>query len=125
VADARTEARRVELSLPFPPSVNALFFNVPGRGRVKTDTYTGWENEAAWLLASQKPGRIVGDYEIEITAFRPDKRRRDLGNLEKGISDLLVSQRVIQDDRFAQKITLQWGSGGEGCRVILTKAEAA
>lgn len=30
------------IDLPLPPSVNALYRNVPGRGRVKTALYKRW-----------------------------------------------------------------------------------
>jgi Holliday junction resolvase RusA-like endonuclease len=43
----------------------------------------------------------------------PDKRRRDLGNLEKPISDLLQSLGVIDDDSNARAINLQWVDAGE------------
>lgn len=114
---------RVEISLPFPPSVNGLFFNAKGAGRVKTQLYNGWISGAGWSLAAQRPRGIIGAYEIEITAYRPDKRRRDLGNLEKAISDLLVSHGVVEDDSLAEKITLQWATGGEGVRVVVKAFE--
>ncbi len=119
----RSMTAPIEISLPFPPSVNALFANVKGVGRVKTSAYRKWAAEAGWSLAAQRPRGIAGAYEIEITAFRPDNRRRDLGNLEKGISDLLVSQGVVEDDSLAEKITLQWATGGDGVRVVVKAFE--
>ena len=100
----------VELQLPFPPSVNRLWRT--GRKRVyKSDEYTAWLEEAGWRAKEQRPGAIVGPYVIDIRAARPDKRRRDLGNLEKAVSDLLESIGIISDDCWAEGIHLSWAQG--------------
>ena len=94
--------------LPFPPSVNALTRNIPGRGRVKTKAYRAWIMEAGLRLNLQKPKRMAGLVRLSIRAVKPDRRRRDLGNLEKAVSDLLVAHRVIDDDSLIQSISMQW-----------------
>lgn len=111
----------IVLTLPFPPPSNNLFFNRRGGGRAPTERYASWQNAAGWDLKSQKPGKIAGPYEIELTFERKDKRKRDIGNLEKACSDLLVKHGVIEDDHLAQKITLQWGDV-KGCRVVIREA---
>ena len=125
--DARAAADRVEVRLPYPPSVNGLYANLDGHGRINTERYDGWLTEAGWRLLEQRPGRIAGPYQIEIHASRPDNRARDLGNLEKPISDLLVKHRVVADDSLADKITIQWEpvDAGAGVRVILTRLSEA
>lgn len=112
---------RVDLILPRPPSVNALTFNLADGGRGKTKHYEDWLTEAGWRLQQQRPGRIEGAYEIEIRIVRPDNRRRDLGNLEKAMSDLLVHHKVVADDSLAERITLAWMREDQGARVIVTK----
>lgn len=112
---------RVDLILPRPPSVNALTFNRADGGRGKTKNYEDWLTEAGWRLNQQRPGRIDGAYEIEIRIVRPDNRRRDLGNLEKAISDILVHYRVVSDDSLAERITLAWMREDTGARVIVSK----
>jgi Holliday junction resolvase RusA-like endonuclease len=37
-----------------------------------------------------------------------DKRRRDLGNLEKVVSDFLKDMAIIEDDHLAESIKLEW-----------------
>ena len=41
----------------------------------------------------------------------PDRRRRDVFNYEKAISDFLVYQGVISDDSLIHKGTVQWVEG--------------
>lgn len=60
---------------------------------------------------------------MDITLCRPDKRRRDLGNYEKVISDFLHLVGIIDDDNLSEKITLQWGTAEVaplGARVTVT-----
>lgn len=123
--DARREVECVTIFLPMPPSANALYANAEGGGRFKTKEYTDWLDEAGWRLQEQRPGRIAGRYVIEIEIPRAaDNRRRDLGNREKAVSDLLVKQRVIQDDSLAERIVSTWGDGTEA-KITLTKWSAA
>lgn len=96
------------LSLPFPPSVNNLYVNVPGKGRIKSPEYRQWLAEAGWLLKAQKPAKVEGAYRLAIIADRPDRRARDLDNLAKAVSDLLKKQGVITDDSHAQTLLLAW-----------------
>lgn len=113
----------VSLNLPFPPSTNALFFNRAGKGRVKSDRYRTWATAAGWDLKSQKPSKIAGPYELHLILERKSGRR-DLGNLEKAISDLLVEHQIIEDDSLAERIILEWGAV-KGCRVIVREAVSA
>jgi crossover junction endodeoxyribonuclease RusA len=63
--------------------------------------------------------KIIGEYTLEIAAVKPDKRRRDLGNLEKAVSDLLQKAGVIQDDYLCQDIHLHWAKSGPECLIVI------
>lgn len=105
------ESAVIELHLPFPPSANNLWRS--DRGRVhKSDEYKAWLKAAGWAVIGQNSACITGPYQLMIQAKRPDRRHRDLGNLEKPISDLLQQMRVIEDDRFAEMITMRWVTEG-------------
>lgn len=108
------------LTIPRPPSVNSLWTNVRGRGRVRTRRYQTWLNAAGWEIKSQKPERVTGPYYIAIAIGRernkdgsPSARRIDIGNFEKAISDLLVELGVIEDDSLAESITIYWSAAEE------------
>ena len=99
----------VRIELPFPPSVNGLTANAK-KGRIRTAAYAAWYIQAsANIKDSHRAG--FGPYSLSICLRRPDGRRRDLGNLEKAISDLLVAHGVVQDDSLAERITVQWDAG--------------
>lgn len=92
------------LVLPKPPSVNSLFRNVPKKGRVKTGHYSAWLDEAGWELKRQRPPHIPGHYALDI--FVPPGRG-DPDNLVKPVSDLLVKHDVVEDDKFARRVSVE------------------
>lgn len=98
----------ISLSLPYPPSANGLWRAVNGR-TISSRAYRQWMKTAlADIAQAHERPTIEGPYSLTIVARRPDKRRRDIGNIEKGISDALVHGRVISDDCNAERITLAW-----------------
>lgn len=90
--------------LPKPPSVNALFRNVPGKGRVKTGHYNEWLTAAGWEIKRQRPSHVPGPYALDI--FIPPGRG-DPDNVIKPVSDLLVKMEVIEDDKHARRASVE------------------
>lgn len=88
----------------------------------KSEDYCAWLREAGWRVKQQRAGKVPGVYKIAITAVRPDRRRRDLDNLIKPISDLLKAAGVIEDDHLCEMITARWVTAGEGVSVRIEPA---
>lgn len=109
----------IVINLPFPISVNRMFADGRTR-RIKSSVYQDWIQEAGLMLNRQHPGkinsrvRLIYQFQDEI-----DGRRRDVGNLEKGVTDLLVKHGVIDgdDNRFVREIYLLWDKDVVGVRV--------
>lgn len=108
----------IEATLPLPPSANALFRNLKGRGRVKTQAYKAWIDDAAWHLKAawsragkpeyaDQPMRL--SIELGLTG-----RRRDASNCAKAIEDLLVSQLPVPDDRWNDDIRIRRSVEADG-----------
>lgn len=115
---------KVEFSVPFPPSVNALFANrkqVGKRGRIATPAYTAWRVEAGLKVNVQRVPHMPGPVSLEYTVA--DQGRCDLGNLEKALTDLLVSSLIIDGDsrKTVRSIKMEWGNV-EGAHVIVRRA---
>ena len=91
-----------------PPSVNTIYRNVKGRGRVKSERYRKWINSVNWQLNAQAPQKIDGEVEVSIYCKRPDKRRRDIDNCIKAVLDMLVSNHLIEDDSRVVKVSAEW-----------------
>lgn len=112
-------------TVAIPPAANNLFASIPGKGRIKTVAYKAWIREASWVAKlAIKAKRIDGPYALCIQIGKPDNRKRDIGNLEKPISDLLVSIGAVNDDSDCQRIEMEWSANVDGAfvRVMETKA---
>jgi crossover junction endodeoxyribonuclease RusA len=108
-ADPVREVISQTFILPLPTSVNRLYLNYTKNGKKPLSAqYDAWVKEAGLNLMIQRFRPTVGCYELIIDAVRPDKVKRDLGNLEKAISDLLVRHGVVADDHYCEKITMAW-----------------
>jgi Holliday junction resolvase RusA-like endonuclease len=114
----------VEVVIPMPPSVNAAYKNVIGKGRARTDRYHSWANIAGQELNKQKPKRMKGRVEVWIYLEDSDNRRSDCDNRSKAVLDLLVDHRVIEDDdkRFVRSCHQVWSETQKGCRVSIRPA---
>ena len=99
------------LTLPsLPPPLSACFKNVRRNGRAATPRYTAWVSDAMHAVRSQKVAPVLGAVVAVYQFRRPDLRRRDLGNLEKAVSDLLVKAGLIEDDSLIIDLRMLWGS---------------
>lgn len=124
----------IQFEIPhIPPSANELFFNKPkkklasgkiiGGGRAKTGKYEDWLYHAGWSILTQRIRPVSGPCIIKIELS--DKSGMDLSNCVKPIEDLLVKQRIIEDDRkkFVQGHETAWADI-EGIRITLRLAQA-
>lgn len=99
------------LRLPIPPSVNSLYANIPGVGRITSKRYKAWQKEAGWQILIQRPNKVWGPYKLVITV--PQKMRGDIDGRLKGIIDLLVTHRVTQDDKLLASVSIKRGDVSE------------
>lgn len=97
----------VMLRFDTPPSSNSMFKNVLGKGRVRTNYYNEWRQGAMSEILAQRPGRVPGRYGISVLV-RHTSRRSDLENRLKGVSDILVTMGVIDDDRYCDALEMSW-----------------
>lgn len=101
------------LTLPAPPSANALFRNVPGKGRVRAPIYDTWLANAGWKLKAQNPAPVRGPVLILIGIERTSALA-DIDNRVKPALDLLVKHGVIDDDKHVIGIAAAWNPARDG-----------
>lgn len=95
-------------TLPWPPSVNAAYRSiVVGRSPRVLISRNGreYKQAAAHAIMLQRVPSF-GDQRVSVSlsVYPPDRRKRDLGNLDKLLIDALMPQ-VIDDDSQIDKLT--------------------
>ena len=124
---AEGNAALITFTLPFPVSVNAMYADGKTR-RHKSQRYCDWLLEAGYTLNRLKLPQVKGQYHIHY-AFQEghDRRARDAFNLEKGLTDLLVTHGVVEGDsnRYLRRGTVEWDSSVVGVRITITPLSVA
>lgn len=93
-----------------PPTVNGMYANIPGKGRIKSRAYKSWRIAAMTEVMIQRPEKFAG--RVEVTLRLPETTRGDGDNRLKGCLDLLKIMRVIQDDskRFVRRSSVEFAA---------------
>ena len=112
----------ISMTLPYPISVNAMYANVPGKGRVKTERYKTWLNSAGWSLRAARPERVSGPYKLEIVLHVADARRRDLDNTVKPVLDLLVTHGLVDDDTHCMELHVRKQASATAYAEVVVRA---
>lgn len=74
----------------------------------------------ACVLQAKPAIEVVGNsIAVHIIAHPPDRRRRDLDNLNKAILDSLVFSKVIEDDGLIDKLIIERGVVSAFGRVVV------
>lgn len=113
----------IRLELPFPPSVNTMFYtdwnsksrHLSKRGREYRQTVYA---ETLGQLGVFKPlqGRIRATVEL----IPPDKRKRDVDNYNKALFDSLKHANCFMDDDQIKELHIFMLEPGDGlCTIIM------
>ena len=113
-----TPATWFSLVLPWPPSVN---HSHAGDHHLQPET-RAFRRQVANLALVGRIKPLAGRMALSVVAYPPDRRRRDLGNLEKQISDALQHAGLIADDFDFDRIELArvWDPRERGGTVHVT-----
>ena len=94
--------------LDYPPSVNGLYTNVYLKGRVISPNYRRWK--ALFPPQGTRPSQpITSRFRLRYYLKRhADKRRRDLENYAKALTDSLVNHGFVADDSLTESLWMEW-----------------
>lgn len=109
----------VELTLPWPPSVNS-YWGFHGHRRFLTQKALEFKKNAVAAVQGQRLGQ--SRLSVTIIACAPDKRTRDLDNILKPTLDALVQAGLFDDDSQVDLLTVQRGEVVKGGKAIVTVA---
>jgi crossover junction endodeoxyribonuclease RusA len=100
-----------ELTLPWPPSVNHYWLrNKNGSMRISAEGVS-FRNRVQ--LIAKGCETLKGPVRVELEAWAPDRRVRDLDNICKATLDALCSAGVIVDDVQVWDLRLCWKLDGD------------
>jgi crossover junction endodeoxyribonuclease RusA len=106
----------MEFELPFPPSMNHLWRRVGARMLLSRGGRAFRQTVGA-ILAARGVRPLDGPLEIVIDVHPPDRRRRDLDNLQKALLDALAHGGAYHDDAQIARLSIERGDVVEGGRV--------
>lgn len=97
------------ITLPWPPSVNQMYRMFRNRLIISKQGREYKKAVAEQILIQNAANELKGALKVSITAYRPDNRKRDLDNLQKGIFDSLTYAKVWEDDSQVVDLRIKWG----------------
>lgn len=98
----------IELTLPWPPSVNRYWRTFQGRMIISAEGRSYRKAVADQVLIQRGAKHYAGKMKVEIEAWRPDKRKRDLDNLLKAVLDACTHSGVWEDDSNIVDLRIYW-----------------
>lgn len=98
----------IELTLPWPPSVNRYWRTFQGRMIISAEGRSYRKAVADQVLIQRGAKHYEGKMRVEIQAWRPDNRRRDLDNLLKAVLDACTHAGVWVDDSNIVDLRIYW-----------------
>ncbi len=97
--------RTIEVELPWPPSTNHMWRHVGSRVLISRKGRAFRQHVCA-ILRSIGVRAIDGPVVMEIDAYPPDRRRRDIDNIQKALLDALQHGGAYEDDNQIVKLTV-------------------
>ncbi len=109
----------MQLSLPWPPSVNHYWRMAKGRIYISAK---GVAYREAVKVLTQGAGYFYPDtrLDVAIVANPPDRRRRDIDNLLKCTLDSLEHANIFADDSQVDKLAIIRGAMIPGGGMLVT-----
>lgn len=107
------------LTLPWPPTANTYYRNLPGKTLISEKGRAYRAAVAQQVLVQRGARRLSGRLAVAIVAHVPDRRRRDLDNLFKGVLDSLTHAGVWLDDEQIDCLSIERGPIGGMLKVTV------
>ena len=108
----------IELELPFPPSVNHYYRRVGPRTLISREGRAYRERVCAILTAlGIKP--MAGPLDVQVEIYPPDRRRRDIDNVQKALFDALEHAGAYKNDSQIVRLAIEKCTPVAGGRTIV------
>ena len=114
-----------ELYLPFPPTVNNYYKKSKAGGRYISEKGRLFRALVEEAVVEQLPFVHIDERVlVEAVIFPPDRRKRDIANYEKALSDSLTEAGLWEDDELIDQYFMYRGVVVKGGQVFIRITEA-
>lgn len=107
--------------LPWPVSINR-YLRRAGVRMHTTNEAKAYRRDVGWLLAGS-PGFGSARIAVEIVAFPPDNRKRDLDNIAKVLIDSLMHAGLFDDDSQIDDLRIWRGPVRKGDGAVSVRVQ--
>jgi len=108
----------IELELPYPPSVNHYWRRVGARTLISRGG-RAFRQSVCSILADYGVEPLAGPLEIDIRVYPPDRRRRDVDNVQKALLDAMEHGGAYEDDSQIVRLSIEKGEPVDGGKTIV------
>jgi Holliday junction resolvase RusA-like endonuclease len=106
------------VELPYPPSVNHYWRRVGPRTLISREGRR-FRERVLDILAARPVETLAGPLAVEMEVFPPDRRRRDLDNLQKAVLDALQHGGFYGDDSQGVRLLAEKGPPVAGGKTLV------
>ncbi len=100
--------------LPWVPSLNTYYRTVQGRMLISAKGRAYRNEVVGAVVKNGLVKKLLGPIKFTAVFHQPDRRKRDIDNLFKGLLDALKYAGCYLDDSQIHHIDARWGYPGEG-----------
>lgn len=110
----------IELELPYPPTSNHLYATVRGRRVLSRKAKDYVSRVALAVYRAGSPSMPAGArLAVELDVYPPDRRKRDIANTEKIVTDALVKCGILWDDSLIDRWVIRRMERVEGGKIVV------
>lgn len=109
----------INIEIPYPPSGNHMWKHARGKHYLTDEAKAYYQRVAYLILITNGKAGLTEPVQVTCWLYPPDKRKRDLENAWKVISDALTKAGVWEDDSLVRRLIIQWCDPEKGGRVVV------
>lgn len=113
------------VTLPYPPSTNRYWRHNRGRTHISAEGKAYRAAIQAALQQAQASSYGTARLALHVSAFPPDRRRRDLDNLFKALLDALAHAGLYEDDAQIDELSIRRCAVHAGGQLVVRCVQVA
>jgi len=108
----------LEVKLPYPPSINHYWRRV-GHSTLISREGRRFRDRVVAILGAMCLKPLTGPLAVEVAVYPPDRRRRDIDNVQKALLDALEHGGAYADDAQIVRLEITKQEPVEGGRSVV------